>query len=323
MLRPPGPTCTLRTAYDLKDGTSCLTVSPKPGVAGRFPTTPALPRANGGLAFVAGSPQEEAKSLLRPCLPHGEYVAHPSSRSDYGMPLPKLPQFLDQNVGTAVTLALAQFQTYLKNSGISENALGGPLTSSLPDARYFVIHDTSYKYDNSLTSFPAKINTTAWVHNRLKVLKTKKDAHVFISRLGESNTAHDFSLPFSATKYTNIGNSPAAKQLKSKFCHVEMIQPRLGKPGNAKSDWMAPTPGFTPPQLDRLALVYIAASLRHGEWLVPAYHHNVDMGFDAHDDPQNFDLEDWSNRVGQIVKDIRNPKKPGDFSLGTGFGNAG
>jgi hypothetical protein len=41
------------------------------------------------------------------------------------------------------------------------------------------------------------------------------------------------------------------------------------------------------------------------------------------DDPQNFNLEDWSDRIGQIIKDIRNPKKPGDFSLGTGFGNAG
>jgi hypothetical protein len=319
----PGPIGSGIRPFTIHDGTSCLMASPIPGPMGRHPTTPALPRARGGVGFVGGSPQDEAKSLLRTCLPHGEYVAHPSSAHDYGTPLTKLPEFLARNLGTAVGITLAQFQNYLKYYGIAERDLGGPLTSGLPKARYFVIHDTSYKYDNVLQSFPDLINTTAYVHNRRRVLNTKKDAHVFISRTGESNTAHDFSVPFSATKYTNLGSSEAAKALKAKFCHVEMVQPRLGNPGHSKSDWMAPDPGFTVGQLNRLALIYVAASFRHNEWLVPAYHHNVDMGFDAHDDPQNFRLEDWSMDIGQIVSEMLHPNRRGDFLIKGGFGDSG
>jgi hypothetical protein len=323
MLRMQGPICGYSTPINLNDGTSCLAASPKPAPVGLYQTTPAVPRIQGGLAFTGGTPTDEAKSLLRPCFTHGNYVLHPKSHADYGKPLTELPAFLAENVGTAVKITLPVFQKYLKDNGISDADLGGPLTTALPKARYLVIHDTSYKYSDLLQTFPDSINSTLYTHNKLSTLKKKKDAHVFISRVGISVTAHDFSVPYSATKFTNIGNSPAAKELKAKFCHVEMIQPRLGTPGITKSDWLAPTPGFTPVELDRLALIYIAASFRHGEWLVPAYHHNVDMGFSEHDDPQNFDLEDWSQRVAQTVGTIVHGTGPADFSIGTGFGNAG
>jgi hypothetical protein len=254
--------------------------------------------------------------LLRPCLPHGEWVSHPRSRHEFGKPLAKLPPFLDRNVGTAVKLTLARFRKYLLDERIPEADLGGPLSSALPKARYLVIHDTSYKYDNWLQSFPAEINTLGYVHNRRATLNQKRDAHVFVSRVGESNTAHDFSVPFSATKYTNLGHSAQALALKSKFCHVEMIQPRLGNPGHPKSDWMSPDPGFPSSQMDRLALIYIAASFRHGEWLIPAYHHNVDIGFDAHDDPQHFDLDDWDERINDAVTEMTRTVRPGDYPAG-------
>jgi hypothetical protein len=64
------------------------------------------------------------------------------------------------------------------------------------------------------------------------------------------------------------------------------------------NDRIAEKPGFTQVQYERLALVYIAASHRAGQWLVPAYHLAVDDGVgDAHDDPQNFDLNDFGSKI--------------------------
>ena len=305
MPRIPGTVCGFGKPCDIQDGTLSLTVSPRPGVAGRYQTAPALPRKPSS-AFVGGSPNDEAKSLLRPCLPRG----------GYGKPLSKLPLFLAQNVGSKIAISHPQLTKYLSESGVRDGDLGGPIRSVLPSARYFVIHDTSTKPDNWIQrrTFPDDINTSHWTHNQRSNLNTKLDAHVFISRIGESNTAHDFSVPYSATKYTGGDHTRQPAALKLKFCHVELIQPRLGDPGIAKSDWIAPTPGFPGVQLDRLALVYIVASFRHGEWLIPAYHHNVDMGFAAHDDPQNFNLPDWDERIAEIVKDIIGVRRPGDFS---------
>jgi hypothetical protein len=90
------------------------------------------------------------------------------------------------------------------------------------------------------------------------------------------------------------------------FVHTELVQPRrsdpTGQPGN---DGLAPSPGFTEPQLDRLALLYVVASLQHGSWMVPAFHANVDAGIpDAHDDPQNFDLNLWSKRLNLLLQSL-------------------
>ena len=64
--------------------------------------------------------------------------------------------------------------------------------------------------------------------------------------------------------------------------------------GGANNDAFSPSPGFTAQQLDRLALLYVAASVRRGQWLLPAFHAAIDAGIpNAHDDPQNFDLDGW------------------------------
>jgi hypothetical protein len=66
---------------------------------------------------------------------------------------------------------------------------------------------------------------------------------------------------------------------------------------------VAPQPGFSEAQYRRLALLYVAASLRAGTWLIPAYHAVLDSGFDGgHDDPQNFDLAVWDARLGALFK---------------------
>jgi hypothetical protein len=209
-------------------------------------------------------------------------------------------------IGKNVDISSEMVTRYLEKVKISEADLGGQISNALPQARYFVIHDTSFMLPAGVRSFPSSINDSSWNWNRRDTFKRAKDAHVFISRVGTSNTAHDFSVPYSATKYTMHQTSA----LKLKFCHVELIQPRLDNHG---SDWQAPNPGFPGVQLERLALVYIAASVRHGAWLIPAYHHNVDMGLPAHDDPQNFDFQGWTDKIEEIVKDILGVIRPGDF----------
>lgn len=79
---------------------------------------------------------------------------------------------------------------------------------------------------------------------------------------------------------------------KGLFLHVELLQPRRRDPaGGPNNDAIAPTPGFTAQQYDKLALLYAMASARAGTWLIPAYHAALDDGLaDGHDDPQHFDL---------------------------------
>ena len=93
---------------------------------------------------------------------------------------------------------------------------------------------------------------------------------------------------------------------KKAFLHIENIQPRIrDRSVRFENDAIAPTPGFSDAQLERLALIYIAASARSGRWLIPAYHSPIDLGFrDRHDDPQNFDLEKWAAKLTELIGQI-------------------
>ena len=56
-------------------------------------------------------------------------------------------------------------------------------------------------------------------------------------------------------------------------------------------------------QYEKLALLYLAASIRRGTFLIPAYHSAIDAGIkDAHDDPQNFELEKFANHIKSLLK---------------------
>jgi hypothetical protein len=66
-------------------------------------------------------------------------------------------------------------------------------------------------------------------------------------------------------------------------------------------------------QLDRLALVYVAASVRRGQWLIPAFHAVLDLQVGTHDDPQNFDLNRWATRLDLLLNSMsRGSATPGD-----------
>ena len=262
------------------------------------------------LAF-AGSALTQATCLLRPVLQGGRLA--PQSK--------KVPAPLSQIVGTHVTIDRILLQRYLSKHQITESDIGGSLDeplspATLPDgsvspARYFVIHDVSTP--NYLEkSFPENINDAMWDWNDLpKHWANTRVAHIFINRVGESVTAVEFNSPLPQKRFgTKFARDRLQERAKGLQLHVELVQPRrsdpLGKPGN---DAIAPLPGFTDAQMDRLALIYVAASVRRGEWLIPAFHAAIDAGIpDAHDDPQNFDLDHWAKRLNALLKDVRRKK---------------
>jgi hypothetical protein len=254
-----------------------------------------------------GNASEQAKCLLRPVRIGGHL----------DQPLKKLPGPLNKLVGQHVRIDSVVFQNYLKLHNVSEADIGGAVSESLSRAigsvakpvyaRYFVIHDVSTP--NYLdAAFPAQINEASWEWNNLhKRWANTRVAHVFVSRVGESITAVDFGSVLPAGRFgTKFARDRLKEAGKGLQLHVELIQPRRSDPTRApQNDAIAPLPGFTEAQLDRLALLYVAASIRRGEWLIPAFHAAVDAGIpDAHDDPQNFDLKLWVERLGILLKEI-------------------
>lgn len=246
-----------------------------------------------------GSSVEQAQCLLTPVKP----FAH------LGNPLSQLPSPLNQLLGKAVNIKVSTFRRYLDNIGVSEYDLGGSLDSPVsrarggiktaPMAHYFVLHDTSNP-NLKTKSFPSNMNGSASFNDLTKV---KSFAHVFINRKGESKTINDFRESSRATKLEKM---VLGRKSKGLFLHVELVQPRRSdKRGRSGNDAQGPTPGFTDVQLDRLALVYISASIRRKEWLIPAYHAVLDKGLKGgHDDPQNFDLPLWSAWIDSHLDDI-------------------
>jgi hypothetical protein len=260
------------------------------------------------MAFT-GTPLEQARCLLRPVLIYGKL----------GEYLKKLPDPLENLIGQPVGIDKSQLKNFLAIKKIHQIDIGGLLdepvskannnhVNSTP-ANYFVIHDVSTP--NYLDEpFPTNINEATWEWNDLhKRWANKQVAHLFINRLGDSVTAVNFKEPWRATK---LEVKVLKEKSKGLFLHIELVQPRRrDSQGNSTNDAIAPKPGFTELQLDRLALVYVAASLRRGMWLIPAFHAGVDAGIpEAHDDPQNFDLTLWAKRLDKLLKEIATQTKP-------------
>lgn len=232
-----------------------------------------------------GSPVQQAQCLLRPVARWGKVATAPA----------KLPATLEALIGQPSDINRIQLKTYLAASGLDESAVGGKLDNKVT-ARYFVIHDTSAPWLEN-RSFPP--DNSPELNNLAPYKKTDPAAHVFVSRTGQTFLGHDFNVPWRATKLeTKVIGEPSRGQ----FLHIELLQPRRRDPaGGPKNDAQAPTPGFTSIQYERLALLYTAASVRAERWLVPALHAPIDEGLnDAHDDPQNFLLADFSAAVEQL-----------------------
>ncbi|MCX7290372.1 hypothetical protein [Janthinobacterium sp.] len=225
-----------------------------------------------------------------------------------------LPDFLAAHIGQRTDIAPARLRAWLEQQSVSEADVGGAVDAPLsravgrlaaPMARYFVIHDTSYP-NFLFDAIPAHINDAGWDFNDFNIrnpaLGGGPKGHVYVNRLGGSLQVRDFGTPGYASKLEK--DKPSLTGL---FLHVELVQPRNSVPGGGKgNDGLAPDPGFTAAQYERLALLYIAASVRRGTWLIPAFHAVLDTGFaNGHDDPQNFSLSEWSAALFRLHAALR------------------
>lgn len=220
--------------------------------------------------------------------------------------------------------AIPKVQTLLDSQKIKSADVGGDLNTKI-SANYFIIHDTSSpncSAKGSLAScqtrgeFPANRDDASWSYNKNFGGHPKQYpnrlAHVFTNRVGASITEVNFADHIATTKFESCFDVQAKTKL---FVGVENIQPRVGepkipKPGEKANDFDAPNPGFTNKQYERLALIYIVASARRGQWLIPAFHAVLDQYYsDGHDDPQRFDMEAFSAAVQKYSKSIISNKE--------------
>jgi hypothetical protein len=202
----------------------------------------------------------------------------------------------------------------------AERGLADPLSESLEHvvssarnndplsrrATYFVIHDTSTPNYGNLP-WPRNVDEDAKINNlrRYQCDNDIERAHVFINRGGAIMVAHDFAVPWRATKFEMATNFDGA--LKGLFLHTEMIQPRRRDAKfRGRNDFLAPQPGFTTAQYDALALVYVIASARAGFWMIPAFHAVLDEGIrNKHDDPQNFELAAFTTSLKRLLEALK------------------
>lgn len=251
----------------------------------------------------AGEPAQQAACLVRPVGPWAKL----------GPLLESLPPALAARVGRSTSaIDRVAVATLLAQLGVEQELtdfLLYPISRAqdddpfAPTARYFVIHDTSGP-NFGARSWPDNIDDNVEINNlgRYRCADAHEIAHVVINRTGAMLIGHDFSVPWRATKFeraTKFGTT-----LKGLFLHIELIQPR--RRGAGGSDAAAPVPGFTAAQYNRLALLYMLASVRAGEWLVPAYHAVIDNDIrDGHDDPQNFDLEAFARSLQRLIDQMQ------------------
>jgi hypothetical protein len=239
-----------------------------------------------------GPALEQVKCLLRPVRPKGIV----------GGRLQTLPAPFEQLLGHPVGVGRDELRSFLTSRNIREADIGGPLSDPVT-ATHMVIHDTSTPNFKG-QPFPANINTAQGSGNNLQAFAGGERTHVFINRVGESLTSRNFKAPTPKAGIKLENKFPALKKI---FLHIECTQPRRSDPqGPVGNDMIAPTPGFPDTQLERLALVYVAGSVRRGQWLIPAYHCVLDIGIpNAHDDPQNFDLNQWASLLAALLAAIK------------------
>ena len=251
----------------------------------------------------SGTAQEQARCLLRHVKMGGKISEGPR----------QLPPTLASTVGTETKISGETLEQFARANALLDEALGGALNRPVSStagpaprpAAYFVIHDTSTPLC-TVTAFPdnADFATARW--NRGSTWRSSPQAHLFITRDGASYSpqGRTFETPWRATRR----EAAAGTRSRGRFLHVENVQLRrpalvpgqspAKEDGSCVNDRIAQSPGLTPAQLKRLALVYVAASVRAGNWLIPAFHAAVDEGISGgHDDPQNFDLDAWAHEI--------------------------
>ena len=246
----------------------------------------------------AGSPVEQATCLLRKV----ELMGKKSPQ-----PLPTvIARLMEQGGAPSAaqkTAAIAAFPQPYRDYALGYQDLPASQTEAGVPLLYFVIHDTSEPFYGA-DRFPKQLDNDPRVNSFAsyvdQTFAAEPVAHIFLNRQGQIWGAHDFSIPWRATKLESRVIGPAAR---GRFVHIETVQPRRFLPGATnRGQTYGPKPGFTPAQYRMLAALYIYASARAGHWLIPAFHSTVDDGIpDAHDDPQNFDLKKFAKELGKLL----------------------
>jgi hypothetical protein len=233
-----------------------------------------------------------------------------------------IPPFL-KNLAGKPAPAAASVQRLLDGKNIKPGQIGGP-TSKPITANYFIIHDTSSPNcsEQGVSTarcpqrgeFPPNRDDASWPVNRdfdgHPKAAPHRLAHVFNNRAGDSVTEVDYADHIATTKFERCADSDAKDRL---FVGIENIQPRVGDPripapGRRVNDFDAPQPGFSQKQYERLALLYLVASARRGQWLIPAFHAVIDSQYaDGHDDPQKFDITSFSDEVKKHLDAVNAP----------------
>jgi hypothetical protein len=242
----------------------------------------------------AGSPLDQATCLLRKV----ELMGRKSPQ-----PLPPVIARLMEQGGApspaqkaaAIAAFPEPYRTYAigyQDKPTSQTEAGVPLL-------YFVIHDTSEPFLGK-EKFPHRLDNDPKVNSFASYLAAEPVAHIFLNRQGQIWGAHDFSVPWRATKLeSRVIGAPT----RGRFVHIETVQPRRFLPGaSSRGQTYGPKPGFTGAQYKMLSALYVYASARAGRWLIPAFHSTVDDGIpDAHDDPQNFELKQFARELEKLV----------------------
>ncbi len=256
----------------------------------------------------AGTPAQQAMCLMR---------GMDASRN-LAPPLDSLPPGLARRIGKITGLPSREaLASYLSKQNLETDFaahLWEPVSRAYnndpdaPLARYFVIHDTSGP-NYGHRAFPDNIDTEPHYENLADYACSDGwgRAHVFVNRTGEMLLAHDYSIPWRETKFEQAAEFGGA--LLGLFLHNELIQPRRSAAGHgSRNDARTPDPAFTTAQYDRLAMLYTIASVRSGQWLVPAFHAAIDAEIpNGHDDPLNFDVDSFANSLDQVVEKLEQP----------------
>lgn len=246
----------------------------------------------------AGTPVEQATCLLRKIGPLGERTPQ------------KLPDVFARLLSSGTPPGLAMKEAALAAfpepyQAFARTYSDAPLarTEAGLTALYFVIHDTSTPFYGD-EPFPRRLDTDWQVNDFAPYMNgtfaREPVAHIFLSRYGQIWAGHEFQEGWRATKLESyVIGVPA----RGRFLHIETVQPRRYMAGYSdRAHTEGPRPGFSAAQYRQLAALYVYASARAGNWLIPAQHNTVDAGIpDAHDDPQNFELEKFGAEVARLV----------------------
>jgi hypothetical protein len=286
-------------AFDAADAAKCRPTRPRPPIVLK---SMGPCEFNPETASFKGEPAEQLRCLLRPF----------DKSRNLGPMLDSVPAALAERAGETTGLPSREALLTLTSRLDLENDFGAWLWQPVarardndpeaPAARYLVIHDTSGP-NYGRRPWPANIDEHPKI-NSLRNFRCSDGwevAHVVINRRGEMLLGHELSVPWRATKFERAKNFGTA--LKGLFLHVELIQPRRAAPGRGRrNDALAPTPGFSRAQYERLALVYTIASVRAERWLIPAFHAPIDAGIrGGHDDPQNFELDAFATSLETLL----------------------